>query len=160
MRIFNKFIQIIICIFTLLIANTATVNAKNVNWKIAQSWPKEFPLFSDTVVNMVKNVELLTNGEFKIEIITKEQHKGALKVFDWVKEGEYEMGHSSSHYWTSKDFNTAFFTAVPMGMITSEKHAWFYYGGGLELMEKVYGKYNLLSYPGGNSGNQMGGWFT
>jgi TRAP-type mannitol/chloroaromatic compound transport system substrate-binding protein len=152
----NRFILVVvISIFSINI-----VYAKPVKWRIAQSWPENFPLFSDVVRNMAKNVDVLTNGEFKIEIVSKEQHKGALKVFDWVKDGEYEMAHTSSHYWTSKDFNTAFFTAVPMGMITNEKHAWFYYGGGIELMQKVYSKYNLLAYPGGNSGNQMGGWFT
>ena len=156
MIIFKRLIlAIVLSIFSINAAN-----AKTVKWRIAQSWPKDFPLFSEVVTNMVKSVDTLTNGQFQIEIVTKEQHKGALKVFDWVKEGEYEMAHTSSHYWTSKDFNTAFFTAVPMGMITSEKHAWFHYGGGMELMQKVYGKYNLLSYPGGNSGNQMGGWFT
>jgi TRAP-type mannitol/chloroaromatic compound transport system substrate-binding protein len=29
----------------------------------------------------------------------------------------------------------------------------------MELMEKLYDKYGLLSFPGGNTGNQMGGWF-
>ena len=44
-------------------------------------------------------------------------------------------------------------------MIAIEQYAWFYYGGGMELMEKVYSPYGLLSFPGGNTGNQMGGWF-
>lgn len=34
-----------------------------------------------------------------------------------------------------------------------------YHGGGMELMEKVYAPHNLLSFPGGNSDIQMGGWF-
>jgi TRAP-type mannitol/chloroaromatic compound transport system substrate-binding protein len=29
----------------------------------------------------------------------------------------------------------------------------------MELMAKVYEPYNLMSFPGGNTGNQMGGWF-
>ena len=44
-------------------------------------------------------------------------------------------------------------------MIAPEQYAWFYYGGGMELMEKLYDKYGMLSFPGGNTGNQMGGWF-
>ncbi len=52
-----------------------------------------------------------------------------------------------------------FFTTVPFGMIASEQHAWFYYGGGMELMKKVYDQYGIMSFPGGNTGNQMGGWF-
>ena len=52
-----------------------------------------------------------------------------------------------------------FFTTMPFGMIAPEQYGWFYHGGGMELMEKVYSKFNLLSFPGGNTGNQMGGWF-
>lgn len=52
-----------------------------------------------------------------------------------------------------------FFTTVPFGMTAPEQYAWFYYGGGMELMEQVYSRHNMLSFPGGNTGNQMGGWF-
>ena len=44
-------------------------------------------------------------------------------------------------------------------MTASEQNAWFYYGGGMELMQKSYDKFNVLSFPGGNTGVQMGGWF-
>jgi hypothetical protein len=42
---------------------------------------------------------------------------------------------------------------------TTEQHAWFEYGGGQELMDKVYAKHGIKSIIGGNTGNQMGGWF-
>jgi TRAP-type mannitol/chloroaromatic compound transport system substrate-binding protein len=48
---------------------------------------------------------------------------------------------------------------MPFGMTAPEQYGWFYYGGGMELMEKVYDKHNMLSFPGGNTSNQMGGWF-
>ena len=52
-----------------------------------------------------------------------------------------------------------FFSTMPFGMIAPEQYAWFYYGGGMELMQKVYDKHGVYSFPGGNTGNQMGGWF-
>jgi TRAP-type mannitol/chloroaromatic compound transport system substrate-binding protein len=51
------------------------------------------------------------------------------------------------------------FTSMPFGMIAPEQYAWFYYGGGMELMKKVYDKHGVYSFPGGNTSNQMGGWF-
>jgi TRAP-type mannitol/chloroaromatic compound transport system substrate-binding protein len=69
------------------------------------------------------------------------------------------MGHSASYYWKGKDINTLFFTTMPFGMIAPEQYAWFYYGGGMELMKKTYDKHGVYSFPGGNTGNQMGGWF-
>ena len=32
-------------------------------------------------------------------------------------------------------------------------------GNGLKLMREFYAKYNIISFPGGNTGAQMGGWF-
>jgi TRAP-type mannitol/chloroaromatic compound transport system substrate-binding protein len=69
------------------------------------------------------------------------------------------MGHSASYYWKGKDINTLPFTTMPFGMTAPEQYAWFYYGGGMELMQKAYAPHNILSFPGGNTGNQMGGWF-
>ena len=34
-----------------------------------------------------------------------------------------------------------------------------YEGNGLKLMREFYAKYNMISFPGGNTGAQMGGWF-
>ena len=51
------------------------------------------------------------------------------------------------------------FSTMPFGMTTAEQYAWFYHGGGMDLMKKVYKKHKVLSFPGGSTGNQMGGWF-
>jgi TRAP-type mannitol/chloroaromatic compound transport system substrate-binding protein len=58
-----------------------------------------------------------------------------LGIFDFVKTGRYQMGHSASYYWKGKNFNSLFFTTVPFGMTAPEQYAWFYYGGGMELMQ-------------------------
>ena len=52
-----------------------------------------------------------------------------------------------------------FFTTMPFGMTAMEQYGWFYHGGGMELMQKVYEPLGLISVPGGNTGVQMGGWF-
>jgi TRAP-type mannitol/chloroaromatic compound transport system substrate-binding protein len=54
---------------------------------------------------------------------------------------------------------TLFFTSMPFGMNAIEQYAWFYHGGGMELMQEVYEPHNMLSFPGGNTGVEMGGWF-
>tara|TARA_R110001583_G_scaffold3812_1_gene23256 strand:+ start:6522 stop:7610 length:1089 start_codon:yes stop_codon:yes gene_type:complete len=132
---------------------------KKYRWKLAETWGPNFPIFGDTTKNMVKMVKEMSNGRLDIRIDSSNKHKSAFGIFDFVKSGQYQMGHSASYYWKGKDFNTMFFTTVPFGMIASEQYAWFYYGGGMELMKKVYDQYGILSFPGGNTGNQMGGWF-
>jgi TRAP-type mannitol/chloroaromatic compound transport system substrate-binding protein len=39
------------------------------------------------------------------------------------------------------------------------QNAWQFFGGGMELMNAFYKKYNIYGIPCGNTGCQMGGWF-
>ena len=127
--------------------------------KLAETWPSNFPVFGDATKNMAEMAEKMSNGRLKITIDSKNKHKAPLGVFDMVRAGQYDMGHSASYYWKGKDPNTLFFTTMPFGMTAPEQYGWFYYGGGIELMKEVYDKHGILSFPGGNTGNQMGGWF-
>ena len=128
-------------------------------WRLAQTWGTGFPIFGDAVIKMADLVKEMSNGEMEIRIDSKNKHKAPFGVLDMVKAGQYEMGHSASYYWKGKDINTMPFTTMPFGMIAPEQYAWFYYGGGMELMKKVYDNQGVYSFPGGNTGNQMGGWF-
>ncbi len=128
-------------------------------WKLAQTWGTGFPIFGDAVIKMADLVKAMSNGEMEIRIDSANKHKAAFGILDMVNAGQYEMGHSASYYWKGKDPSTMFFTTMPFGMIAPEQYAWFYYGGGMELMKKVYDKHGVYSFPGGNTGNQMGGWF-
>jgi len=134
-------------------------DGKKYRWKLAETWGPNFPIFGDATKNMAAMVKKMSNGRLIIQIDSSNKHKSALGIFDFVKQGQYQMGHSASYYWKGKDFNTMFFTTMPFGMTAPEQYAWFYYGGGMELMKEVYDKYGIMSFPGGNTGNQMGGWF-
>ncbi|EGA71969.1 TRAP-type mannitol/chloroaromatic compound transport system, periplasmic component [Vibrio sinaloensis DSM 21326] len=127
--------------------------------KLAETWGPNTPILGDATKNMAKLAEEMSNGRLKIRIDSANKHKAPLGIFDMVKSGQYDLGHSSSYYWKGKVPNTLYFSSMPFGMISTEQYAWFYRGGGMELMEKVYAPHNLLSFPGGNSDIQMGGWF-
>ncbi len=132
---------------------------KTYTLKLAETWPSNFPIFGDTTKKFKKLAEAMSNGRLKIRIDSKNKHKAPFGIFDFVKSGQYDLGHSGSYFWKGKDINTLFFTSMPFGMTTFEQHAWFEYGGGQELMDKVYVKHGLKSIIGGSTGNQMGGWF-
>jgi len=144
---------------TLAIVAPTQAAEKVYRLKLAETWPTNFPVFGDAPRNMAAMAEKMSKGRLKITIDSKNKHKAPLGIFDMVRAGQYDMGHSASYYWKGKVPATLYFTTMPFGMTAPEQYSWFYYGGGMELMEKVYSKYNLLSFPGGNTGNQMGGWF-
>ncbi len=141
------------------IISPAQAAEKTYRLKLAETWPTNFGVFSEPARRMAELAETMSNGRLKIEIDTANKHKSAFGVFDMVRAGQYDMGHSASYYWKGKVPNTLFFTTMPFGMTAMEQYGWFYYGGGMELMQKVYEPLGLISVPGGNTGVQMGGWF-
>ena len=82
-----------------------------------------------------------------------------LQVLDAVQNGTVECGHSASYYYVGKDPTFAFDTAIPFGLNARQQNAWMYYGGGLDLMREFFAGYNIIQFPAGNTGAQMGGWF-
>ena len=133
--------------------------AKKIKWKLAETWPSTLTPLASPPAKVAALVKEMTDGKFIIKVEGKEKHKAPLGILDMVKNGQYQMGHSGSYYWKGKDINTVWFCTVPLGMTPSEQYAWFYYGNGKKYMKEVYDKFGIYNYPGGNTGNQMGGWF-
>ncbi len=156
-----KFSKITIVALALFFAFVVTAQAseKKVRWKLAMTWGSTLSPFTDAVHNMAQMVETMSGGDFTIRIDASNKHKAPFGVLDMVKLGQYDMAHSASYYWKGKDIALLPFTSMPFGMTTPEQYAWFYYGGGMDLMQKAYAPHKVLSFPGGNTGNQMGGWF-
>ncbi len=146
-------------LLSILLSFTVCLPVNAVTWQLAESWSKDTPVFGDAVKRLIENVELFSNGEFKIESVAREVHKKPFGVFEMVRDNTFEMGHSASYFWKDRDINTLFFTTLPMEMVAIEQYGWFYHDEGMELMQKVFQKHGMLAFPGGNTGNQMGGWF-
>ncbi len=126
---------------------------------MATTWGETASPLIDAAKNMAKIANEMSNGRLEIKVDSANKHKAPLGILDMVKGGQYDIGHSASYYWKGKDINTLPFTSMPFGLTSPEQYAWFYHGGGMELMKRVYDKHGVLSFPGGSTGVQMGGWF-
>ncbi|MBI1195077.1 MAG: ABC transporter substrate-binding protein [Gammaproteobacteria bacterium] len=132
---------------------------KRFNWKLVTTWPPNFPIFQDGVKQFAKDVRRMSGGQLTINVFAGGELIPALQTFDAVSQGSVEMGHGAAYYWSGKIPAAQFFTAVPFGLNAQGMNSWFYGGGGLELWQEVYGAHNLVPFPMGNTGVQMGGWF-
>ncbi len=142
-----------------LLVTASFAKEKVYKLKLATTWGPTLSPLIDSAKNMADMAKKMSNGRLIIKIDASNKHKAPLGILDMVKGGQYDMGHSASYYWKGKDIATLPFTSMPFGLTAPEQYAWFYYGGGLELMQKVYSKHKVLSFPGGSTGVQMGGWF-
>lgn len=148
--------------FTLLVSFvlTSSFSAEKVyKLKMATTWGSTLSPLFDAAKNMADIAKEMSNGQLHIRVDASNKHKAPLGILDMVKGGQYDLGHSASYYWKGKDITTLPYTSMPFGMTSPEQYSWFYYGGGLELMQKTYAKHKVMSFPGGSTGVQMGGWF-
>ena len=139
--------------------SVSSVAEENFTLRLAQTWGPNSPVLGETVQHMADMAETMSDGRLQIRIDPSNKHKAPFGIFDLVRNGQYDMGHTASYYYKGTIPNAMYFTTIPFGLIAPEMYAWFYHGEGMELMQKVYEPYGMLSFPGGNTGNQMGGWF-
>jgi len=135
-------------------------NNKTFHWRMVTTWPANFPIFQEGAEKFAEDVRIMSNGRLDIKVYAGGELVPALQVFDAVSQGSVEMGHGSAYYWAGKVPEAQFFSSVPFGMTAKGMNAWIYYGGGLELWREVYAPFNLIPFPMGNTGVQMGGWFN
>jgi TRAP-type mannitol/chloroaromatic compound transport system substrate-binding protein len=130
------------------------------NWKMATSWPVALDTIYGGAQTFAERVSALTGGKFKIEPHPAGDLAPGTKVLDVVSQGAVECGHTASYYYVGQSPVTAFGTALPFGLNAQQQNAWLYEGGGLKLLQDFYTKkFNLIQFPAGNTGAQMGGWF-
>ncbi len=129
-------------------------------WSCVTSWPPRFPGLGMAPENLATRCVASSNGRLRIKVYGGGELVPPLEVFDAVSRGTVEMGHGASYYHKGKLDAAQFFTSIPFGMTNAELNGWLYYGGGLELYQELYAPFNLVPFPTGNTGVQMGGWFN
>ena len=134
---------------------------KKYKWRMATSWPKNFPGIGRGPWAVKRMIEGMSNGQLEIEVLSAGELKGynGLQIQDAVSKNDVEMGHTATYYWSKKHPATNFFSTVPFGLNSHEMKGWLQYGGGQELWDEFYAGFNLVGFATGNTGVQMGGWF-
>lgn len=147
------------CIRIRKASSSSNSSLPTVKWRMATSWPKSLETIFGGASTVCQRVAEMTDGRFTITPFAAGEIVPALQVMDAVQSGTVECGHTASYYYTGKNPVLAFGTAVPFGLNAQQQNAWLYHGGGLEALRKVYADFNIINFPAGNTGVQMGGWF-
>jgi len=128
-------------------------------WRMTTSWPKSLDTLFGGAELMAKAVSEATDGKFQIQVFAGGEIVPGLQVVDAVQNGTVECGHTASYYYFGKDPTFAFGTSVAFGPNQRLNQGWFTLGGGKEVLNEFYAKYNCVALLAGNTGCQMGGWF-
>ncbi|MBT8239644.1 MAG: ABC transporter substrate-binding protein [Acidimicrobiia bacterium] len=129
--------------------------------EMATSWPTSLVTLFGAAQIFAEEVSRLTGGRFKINARPAGEIVGGLEVLPTVSAGGAGAGHTASYYYIGINEAVQFGTAVPFGLTSRQQNAWLYEGGGLEIMRDFYAsEFGVIQFPAGNTGVQMGGWFS
>jgi TRAP-type mannitol/chloroaromatic compound transport system substrate-binding protein len=131
----------------------------SVKWRMPSSFPSSLATIQGAPVRIAQKVAELTGGGFEIQTYAAGELVPPLGVLEAVQTGTTEAGFSPGFFYVGKKPALAFDAGVPFGMTPRQHFSWFHQGGGKELLDEVYGAFNIVSIPAGNTGAQMGGWF-
>jgi TRAP-type mannitol/chloroaromatic compound transport system substrate-binding protein len=148
------------------VAGAATVAAPaiaqsmpEIKWRMPTSWPKSLDTLYGGAEMMAKAVAEATDNKFQIQPFAAGEIVPGLAIVDAVQNGTVEIGHTASYYYFGKDPTFAFGTSVAFGPNARLNQGWYTLGGGKEVLDGFYKKYNCISLLAANTGCQMGGWF-
>jgi TRAP-type mannitol/chloroaromatic compound transport system substrate-binding protein len=130
-----------------------------IKWRMTTSWPKSLDTLYGGAEMMCKVVAEATDGKFQIQTFAGGEIVPGLQVVDAVQNGTVECGHTASYYYFGKDPTFGMGTSIAFGPNQRLNQGWFTLGGGKEVLNEFYKKYNCTALLAGNTGCQMGGWF-
>lgn len=138
----------------------AIVSAQqNIRWRLASSFPKSLGTLFGGAEAFAQSVSEATGGKFNITVHAAGELVPAFGVLDATRNGTIECSHTAPYYFFGTDETFALDCAIPFGMNSRQQTAWMYEGNGLKLFREFYAEYNIVNFPMGNSGAQMGGWY-
>ena len=138
----------------------AVVHAQaKIRWRLASSFPKSLDTIYGAADIFAKLVGSMSGGKFQITVATPGEIVPAFGVLDAVQAATVEMAHTAPYYFFGKDPTFALGCAIPFGLNSRQMTAWMFDGNGLKLTREFYANFNIINFPGGNTGAQMGGWW-
>ena len=133
--------------------------APEVKWRLASSFAKSLDTIYGGAETISKRVAASTNNKFQIQTFAAGEIVPAFGVVDAVQNATVQCCHTAPYYFFGKDPTFAFACAIPFGMNARQQNSWMYHGGGMALYRDFIKDYNIINFPAGNTGAQMGGWF-
>jgi len=132
---------------------------------IAMRWQSTWPqkdIFHEYALDFAKKVNDMTGGDLKIEVLPAGAVVPAFGLLDAVSKGTLDGGHGVLVYHYGKQTALALWGSSPaFGMDANMLLSWHKYGGGKELLAKLYNSIgaNVVSFPYGPMPTQPLGWY-
>ncbi|HEY3225097.1 MAG TPA: C4-dicarboxylate ABC transporter [Pseudolabrys sp.] len=144
-----------------VVAPTVVKAQGPINMRWQSTWPSK-DIFHEYANDFAKKVNDMTGGDLKIEVLPAGAVVPAFQLLDAVSKGVLDGGHGVLVYHYGKQQALALWGSGPgYGMDANMLLSWHKYGGGKELLQKLYASINanVVSFPYGPMYTQPLGWY-
>ena len=132
---------------------------ERVRWKLGSSYPSSLDVLGQNITRVIDNVKTMSDGNFDIKFFEPGALVPALQVFDAVSEGAIDASYTTAGFHAGKLPHMSFFSSVPFGPSVNEYFGWMVGGGGQQIYDEEYGKYNVKGMICGVVVAESSGWF-
>jgi TRAP-type mannitol/chloroaromatic compound transport system substrate-binding protein len=158
----RRFLKVAAASAATTVVAPSIVNAQGpVSMRFQSTWSAK-DIFHEYALDYAKKVNDMTGGDLKIEVLPAGAVVPAFGLLDAVSKGTLDGGHGVLVYHYGKQTALALWGSGPgYAMDANMLLAWHRYGGGKELLEKLYASIgaNVISFPYGPMPTQPLGWF-
>lgn len=141
-----------------LLLSTGLASAQN--FTLQNVFGLNVPSIGPSPQHWAELVDLMSNGEIKIEVHGAGDFVPGPEVFGAVSSGALDMGFDWPGYWAQQIPVTNIIGSLPFGPDPDTVMAWMYHGGGQEIIQRAYDPFNVKFLPCHVVVQESGGWFN
>jgi TRAP-type mannitol/chloroaromatic compound transport system substrate-binding protein len=127
--------------------------------KVASAAPTSAPQIGTMAVTTVEKLGTASDGNIEIKLYEPGVLAPNAELFEKVSDGSIDAVWSSPNFFVQRDSVFWLFSTVPFGPSASEYLAWIAYGGGQELMDESFARFNIKPVVCTVLPPESGGWF-
>ncbi|TFH85829.1 TRAP transporter substrate-binding protein [Billgrantia azerbaijanica] len=157
-----KFVKSMVGVAGALALCTGTAVADDLRWKMPVAFSTNLPGLGSPAAWVADNLTTASDGSIQVRVYEPGKLLPAFDILQAVSDGKVQAGYTWIGYDQGKVPAIPLFAAVPFGMKPWAYTAWYYYGGGHELLQEVYANkgFKVHAQLCGIIGPETAGWYA
>ena len=134
-------------------------SSPEIKWRMTSSFPKSLDTIYGGAEYFAKHVAEMTDNKFQIQVLPGWRNRSGTAG---ARRDLQEHRRDVPHRFVLLCRQGSDLCHLCVGAVRpqcAQQNSWWYQGGGMELGNEFFKKFDVIGFPCGNTGTQMGGWF-
>jgi TRAP-type mannitol/chloroaromatic compound transport system substrate-binding protein len=135
--------------------------AEDLRWKMPVAFATKLPGLGSPAAWVADKLNTASDGSIQIKVYEPKKLVPPFEILQSVSDGKVSAGYTWIGYDQGKIPAVPLFAAVPFGLKPPAYAGWYFYGGGHDMLQKVYANkgFNVHAQLCGIIGPETAGWY-